>query len=477
MSSLSASIGPHTTGALTQLIAKGSMCTYLKGSEMTLFRSRYLKVTNFAMEAASQPFNTIVSAGTQAQINLNRTGDLIHHMYLAVTLPGITLRETDRPTQNFAKPLAPCRQKDKEIFNKFDDDESAGRKKWRESNFGSAPTTACSEDDAEADFAYVHWANAIGFLLINRCDFIVGGSTVDSIFSDYLWAWEELSGKSGRLQLEQIGKRYNRNDLICDSASRRQLWVALPFFFAASCGSSLPLSSLAFHGVSLHFQFEALEKLINVHKPKKDKKNYEVVNTTTGAPICANDIHAELLTTYVYLDAAERQRYIENSFESLIVTTQRQVQSANSKDVRVPLHFNHSTLELIWMAKRQCNVASNAHFNYSGPDGKDPFAACSLNLNNQGRFSGPASYFRLIQPYQHHSRIPESYVYCYSFSIAPETFEQPSGSINLSRLDSVEMQFEMTDGMELDNFQIQVYARSYNILRYKDGLAGVAFAN
>ena len=474
---MSSSIGVHTTGALTQLIAKGSMCAYLKGSEMTLFRSRYLKITNFAFEACVQPFNTVVSCGTQAQINLNRTGDLIHHMYLAVTLPGLQLRKTEKSTQNFAKPCAPCRTKDNEVYAQFDDDPTEGRAKWRQNNFGSAPTTSCDDDDGEADFAYTHWCNAIGFLLINRVDFIVGGSTVDSLVSDYLWAWEELSGKSGRLQLEQIGKRYSRNDLICDSTSQRQLWVALPFFFALSCGSSLPLSSLAFHGVSLHFQFEQLDKLITVHKPRKDKHNYEVINTSTGAPITANDIHAELLTTYVYLDSAERQKYIESAFESLIVTTQRQVQSGNSKDLRVPLHFNHSTLELIWMAKRQCNVESNAHFNYSGPDGKDPFKSCSLSLNNQTRFSGPASYYRLIQPYQHHSRIPESYVYCYSFAIAPETFEQPSGSINLSRLDSVEMQFEMTDGMQLDNYQIQVYARSYNIIRYKDGLAGVAFAN
>jgi hypothetical protein len=86
--------------------------------------------------------------------------------------------------------------------------------------------------------------------------------------------------------------------------------------------------------------------------------------------------------------------------------------------------------------------------------------------------------YRLIQPYQHHSRIPESYVYNYAFCIAPESgCEQPSGSINMSRLDSVEMGFEMTDGMENGNFQIQVYARSYNVLRFKDGLCGLAFAN
>uniref|UniRef100_A0A6C0KFY4 Major capsid protein N-terminal domain-containing protein n=1 Tax=viral metagenome TaxID=1070528 RepID=A0A6C0KFY4_9ZZZZ len=474
---MSVSQGPHTTGALTQLIAKGSMCSYLKGTELTLFRSRYLKVTNFAMESATQSCSTQVSLGTAAQVNLNRTGDLVHSTYLQLTLPGLRLRETDRPTQNFARPAAPCKADDEEVFRQFSDDPAEGRKQWREANFGAAPDTNCDDADANVDFAYAHWVNAVGFQIIQRVDFIIGGSVVDSLFSDFLWAWEELSGKQGRLQLESVGKYWSKDQLICSSSSQRQLWVSLPFFFSQAVGSSLPLSSLAFHGVSFHFQFEALEKLIVVNVPKKSKKHYEVVCSTTNAPITPNDVKAELLTTYIYLDSAERSRYIENAFESLIVTCQRQTQSANSKDVRVPLHFNHSTLELIWLAKRDCNVAANSHFNYSGVDGKDPFKTCSLYLNNQCRFSGPAPMYRLLQPYQHHSRIPESYVYCYSFAIAPETFEQPSGSINFSRLDAVEMVFEMCPGMEKSNYQIQVYARSYNILRYRDGLAGIAFAN
>lgn len=473
-----ASSGPNTTGALTQLIAKGSMCSYLKGTELTLFRSKYLKITNFAMEQALQPMSTQVSMGTSAQINLNRTGDLIHHMYLQITLPGIKLQESQNPVQRFARPAAPCKEQDEEVFRQFNDDPVEGRKMWREKNFGSAANTACEDGDENVDYAYTHWVNAVGFQLIQRADFIIGGSTIDSLFSDFLWSWEEISGKSGKLQLEAVGKRYSRNDLICDSASQRMLWVSLPFWFATSVGSALPISALSYHGLSLSFQFERLENLIVVNVPKKSKKNYDVIASTTGAPITPNDITCELLTTYVYLDSVERSKYLDASMENLVVVTQRQTQSANSKDVRVPLHFNHATIELMWLAKRDCNVAANAHFNYSGPDGKDPFKTCSLYLNNQCRFSGPAPAYRLLQPYQHHSRIPESYVYTYSFSIAPETAtEQPSGSCNLSRLDSVEMAFEMTEGMEASNFQIQVYARSFNVLRFKDGLCGMAFAN
>ena len=474
----STSIGPHTSGTLTQLIATGAMNSYLCGTEMTLFRSRYLKITSFAAEAVSQPFNTVTSFGSTAQISLNRTGDLISSMYMSIDLCGIALRECKRPSQmQFGQPCQPCKDSDEAVYKQFSDDPVEGKKMWRKKNFG-AEGLGCNDEAELEQVAYCHWSNAIGFLIIKQADFIIGGQVIDSLWSDFLWLWEEVSGKAGRLQLESIGKRYSRQQLICESAQRRQLFVSLPYFFSQSCGSALSLSSLSFHGVSLHVNFEELNKLIVVNVPKKDsKKHYEVINADTGNPITANDLKAELMTTYIYLDQQERTKFVENSYEQLIVTHQRCVQSGTSKEIRVPLHFNHCTLELLWCCKRQCSIDANAHFNYSGPNGTDPFKSCALMLNNQGRFSGPAQYFRTVQPFQHHTRVPESYVYVYSFAIAPESWEQPSGQINLSRLDSVEMAFEMTDGMQLDNYQISVFARSYNILRFRDGLAGCAFAN
>ena len=49
-------------------------------------------------------------------------------------------------------------------------------------------------------------------------------------YSDFLFMWEELSGKSGRRLMEMIGKRHSRSTLICDSRQRRTLYVPLPFW-------------------------------------------------------------------------------------------------------------------------------------------------------------------------------------------------------------------------------------------------------
>ena len=83
--------GSSGSGALTQLIAQGALDAYLsQNATFTFWKVRYNKHTNFAMESIGQPFNTAVSFGTEAQITLNRNGDLIYYMYVVVDLPGIT---------------------------------------------------------------------------------------------------------------------------------------------------------------------------------------------------------------------------------------------------------------------------------------------------------------------------------------------------------------------------------------------------
>jgi hypothetical protein len=106
-------------------------------------------------------------------------------------------------------------------------------------------------------------------------------------------------------------------------------------------------------------------------------------------------------------------------------------------------------------------------------------------LNNLPRFAPKEGrYFRLVQPYQSHTNIPKHYIYSYSFALHPED-PQPSGSCNFSRIDNIELTFEMQDRINQSNaqnggladYQVIVYARSWNVLRFRDGLAGVAFSN
>ncbi len=91
----------------------------------------------------------------------------------------------------------------------------------------------------------------------------------------------------------------------------------------------------------------------------------------------------------------------------------------------------------------------------------------------------PASYFRLLQPYYRHTRNPINYIYTYPFALKPEE-HQPTGHINLSRIDNMKLIIKMHDKMsklQRTTYTSRVYATCYNVLVITDGMAGILFYN
>merc|ERR1711977_86560 len=229
-------------------------------------------------------------------------------------------------------------------------------------------------------------------------------------------------------------------------------------------------ASLQFHGVQVHVEFERLERCIVTSRP-----NTVVKNCANACCLNANDLSACLETTYVYLDNVERDRFATTHYEVLIVQNQAFHMQTTNSQVRMQLTFNHPVLELIWGVRRKCHEQCNNHFNYAGIDNRDPVVSASLQLNNQSRFSKPGPYFRMVQPYQYHTNIPDCFIYCYSFALHPEE-ATPSGSCNMSRIDHVDLQLQLQDGLGKEQVSVLVFARNWNVLRFREGLAGVAYA-
>ena len=68
--------------------------------------------------------------------------------------------------------------------------------------------------------------------------------------------------------------------------------------------------------------------------------------------------------------------------------------------------------------------------------GENPVVTAKLQLNGQDRFSErEGTYFDLVQPFQHHTRSPDTGINVYSFALRPEE-HQPSGTCNFSRIDN-----------------------------------------
>ena len=111
--------------------------------------------------------------------------------------------------------------------------------------------------------------------------------------------------------------------------------------------------------------------------------------------------------------------------------------------------------------------------------GENPVVTAKLQLNGQDRFSErEGSYFDVVQPYQHHTRAPDTGINVYSFALRPEE-HQPSGTCNFSRIDNAVLQLVLSSGTVsgVKTAKVRVYALSYNVLRVMSGMAGVAYSN
>ena len=470
--------GASSQGTLTQLVSLGAMDKFLsQNPTITLWRFRYAKHTHFVFEPICQ---SIVGArfGAEVQVSLNRTGDLLHFAYLQITIPGIVACLTTVCRQDFQSVDAcdPCGDG---LEPNRCDQIGGGCTPGTPSNAIPPPTDP--EICTGLELPYCHWVNAIGQYIAERVSVVIGGQVIDTMYNDYLFMWEELAGQPGKRLQEMIGKRFTVAQLVADSKHTRTLYVPLPFWFTYNTGNALALVSLQFHTVQIIVQLAQLRRCIQLN-PLTEQFPLPpcVLNCDSGAPVQDSDMTVNFEGLYVYLDRAERDRFAASSFEQLMNAVQRfSLPVAASGQVHLAVNFNHPVIELIWAARRRCQWEKNNHFNYAGKYNRDPIDQVQLILNGNDRFSRrEGRYFRLVIPYQWHTLIPDNFIYSFSFATEPEKM-QPTGSCNFSRIDNAEFVFAMQHALISANESVEtiVFARNWQIFKYRQGLGGVAFAN
>ena len=281
----------------------------------------------------------------------------------------------------------------------------------------------------------------VGQRLIEKAELKIGGQVIDTLYSSWLVCWEALAGAPGKDIAEMVGSAGQ------GAAAAKTLYVPLPFFFTQSSGLALPLVSLQFHSVKCKLSLRAMTAMCD------------------DADVGAANI--SLLLTYIFLDTEERRRFAEGAFEVLIQQHQ-EVQGgkvvADGDSVEFAhLSFSHCVEELVW-----CIEGDDFAIATSG----ETVDNIQILFNGNKREEESAgAYYRLVQPYQHHSKIPDARVYCYSFSLHPEE-AAPSGSANFSRIDNVKFKCTANAAGTL-----RLMAQNYNVLRFRYGLGGLKFAN
>jgi hypothetical protein len=83
-----------------------------------------------------------------------------------------------------------------------------------------------------------------------------------------------------------------------------------------------------------------------------------------------------------------------------------------------------------------------------------------------------------VQPYQHHTNVPQVGINVYSFALSPEQ-HQPSGTCNLSRIDNTTLQLVVSNNAvgTATSSSVWVFATNYNVLRVMSGMGGLSYSN
>ena len=302
----------------------------------------------------------------------------------------------------------------------------------------------------------VEWVDNVGNVLIQDVNIEIGGQQIDKHYGIFMHIWNQLTINAEKEAGFDI-MTGNTTTLTTgdDTQPATTLYVPFRFWFCENAGLALPLIALQYHDVRFNLTFRAASELI--------------IGSYSGTPALAN---ASLWVDYIYLDTDERRQFAQVQHEYLIEQLQftgEESYASSTTNLNVKINFNHPVKELIWVFQSDANGSStNKAWTDFSASGSHILSTAKLQLNGQDRFAArKAEYFNYVQPYQHHTNIPQVGVYGYSFALSPEQ-HQPSGSVNMSRIDNATFNFVLASGAAVG--KVRVYARNNNVLRIMAGI-------
>jgi len=466
-------------GGLLQLVAYGAQDVYLTGNpQITFFKVAYRRHTNFALEAIEQTFNGNANYGSRVTCQISRNGDLIHRIYLQVTLP--------------KDPVA-------------------------------TPT------GTPASYNYY---NYFGLRLLNYVEIEIGGQKIDKHYAHWLYVWNELSLPRSKLHgYNQMVGAYGGYSL-----GESTLYIPLEFWFCRNIGLALPLIALQYHEVKININFEDYKKCLYttgatpslskaslwvdyIYLDTDERRRFaqlsheylieqlqftgqEAINGATSTKIKLNFNHPCKELVWFVSNPLTTESDLLNWCN--FTTTRYALGDIGASVATNPTFYGDNYDKLSSVLRHHDIEYSSLSANYKKVNSFpcNPVKDCKLVLNGNDRFyQRTGKYFNLVQPFQHHTNVPHNAgINVYSFALKPEE-HQPSGTLNMSRIDTavLNINFEAAsentthfftgttyteyagtkpaNGYNPSNYTIYVYAVNYNVLRILSGMGGLAYSN
>lgn len=322
------------SGAVLQLVAYGTQDVMLTTQcEISFWRLRFKRYTNFAMESIEQVFTGQADFGRRVTCTMARAGDLAYKTYLQATLPEIN--------------------------------QMMGATGYSAQTSGSG--------------VYARWLDFPGEQLIGSVEVEVGSTRIDRHYGDWMHIWNQLTmtAEQQRGYFKMIGNTTQLTFITdpsfsdvegpCDSVAPRQvcaprnalpettLYIPLQFWFCQNPGLAIPLIALQYHEVKINIDLRPIDEMLwAVTTLNSDGTDRPVPASLAYAQSL---VAATLYIDYIFLDTDERRRFANNTHEYLITQIQfNGAESVGQSAVKVKLNFSHPTKELIWVVQPDQNV-------------------------------------------------------------------------------------------------------------------------
>lgn len=286
-------------------------------------------------------------------------------------------------------------------------------------------------------------------------DLYIGGQKIDSQHYDYF----------SEIWPNYLADTYNKaKELNTKASLSNRFFVPLHFFFCDH-KAFLPLVALQNHQTEIRITFN--QSVINT-LPESEKK-------------------ALVYGNYIFLDKDERESLVRRPMDFVITQTQRLEfplnavtdninESGGYNDLDIS-SFNHPVKSIFFgFGSSQVNPVAD-RFTFTKADiyinGTPLIENMSPVYFHTAQNYFKSTYGRTYFNQASHSPIYTRY-FAYHFCMNASDYN-PSGSCNFSRIDNSKI---IVRGVEAINREhMYVYAVNYNVLRIKDGLAGILFGN
>jgi len=323
--------------------------------------------------------------------------------------------------------------------------------------------------------------------------FVIG----DSQGTMYTYQWstdlvKTIVGEKGPYSAysQKYGQIYNTSPVVCSNTFISNLY-STSFDGGLHWTQPVPSGSVSIAYGPGNPSYSGENVLLTL---QTDTYNYgfpvDTVVPTVPEVVSGYQFQASLPVEYVFL-ADEEVQYIQNSKTDYVIT---QLQMAS---VVIPAgineltgyrtYFINPTKEMFITIQDSNVLAVNDYYNYfntSQPTftnylnittGTEQLVNLELQFNGEDIISPTVAdnlYLGKVQFLNNHTRLPNMAIYNYSFAIDPENY-LPTGQVNMSRIMNQNFWMNFTPNTGTRN--VNIYTKSFNILRVQNGLAGVLF--